>query len=209
MAKLIYLGHASFLLKSKDYSIVIDPYQNESVPNMKFPKVPGVDLVVCSHTHFDHNARELVSVKRNPTYVERLTVCVPHDDAGGRKRGMNDINIFNLDGYKVVHMGDTGCVLDEKTLLPLKNCDVLLAPINGYFTIGPNELKKIVDIVKPRILIPMHYFMPQYQSGYPDGNMIALFKKVFPDYQETDEVEIDLEKYKDYQGVLILNKYLQ
>ena len=209
MAKLIYLGHASFLLKSKDYSIVIDPYQNESVPNMKFPKVPGVDLVVCSHTHFDHNARELVSVKRNPTYVERLTVCVPHDDAGGRKRGMNDINIFNLDGYKVVHMGDTGCVLDEKTLLPLKKCDVLLAPINGYFTIGPNELKKIVDIVKPRILIPMHYFMLQYQSGYPDGNMIALFKKVFPDYQETDEVEIDLEKYKDYQGVLILNKYLQ
>ena len=209
MASIVYLGHASFLLKSKDYSIVIDPYQNESVPNMKFPKVPEVDLVVCSHTHFDHNARELVPVKRNPAHVERLSVRVPHDDAGGRKRGMNDINIFNLDGYKVVHMGDTGCVIDEKTLLPLKNCDVLLAPINGYFTIGPNELKKIVDIVKPRILIPMHYFMPQYQSGYPDGNMIALFKKVFPDYQETDEVEIDLEKYKDYQGVLILNKYLQ
>ena len=39
MGKLTYLGHASFLIESKDYSLVIDPYQRGSVPNMEFPDV--------------------------------------------------------------------------------------------------------------------------------------------------------------------------
>ena len=122
---------------------------------------------------------------------------------------MNDINMFDVDGYKIVHLGDTGCVLDEKTLAPFKNCDVLLAPINGFFTIGPNELKTMVDIIKPRITIPMHYFIENYQSGYPDGYMIDTFLKLFPDYQYIRNEELDLYEYKDYHGVLIFNKYLQ
>ena len=134
---------------------------------------------------------------------------MPHDKDGGAKRGMNNINLFDVDGYKVVHLGDTGCVLDEKTLEPIKNCDVLLAPINGYFTIGPDELKQIVKIVNPRILIPMHYYMDEYQSGYPDGNMIERFKKIVPDYHYLKTEELDLDKSKDFEGVFIFNKYLQ
>ena len=209
MGKLTYLGHASFFVESNDYSVVIDPYQKNSVPNMEFPKVEEVDAVICSHDHFDHNARELVRIKANPKMVKPLSIKVPHDKDGGAKRGMNNINLFDVDGYKVVHLGDTGCVLDEKTLAPIKNCDVLLAPINGFFTIGPDELKQIVKIVNPRILIPMHYYMDEYQSGYPDGNMIEKFKKIFPDYHYLKTEELDLDKSKDFEGVFIFNKYLQ
>ena len=209
MSKLTYLGHASFFVESNDYSVVIDPYQKNSVPNMEFPKVEEVDAVICSHDHFDHNARELVRIKANPKMVKPLSIKVPHDKDGGAKRGMNNINLFDVDGYKVVHLGDTGCVLDEKTLAPIKNCDVLLAPINGFFTIGPDELKQIVKIVNPRILIPMHYYMDEYQSGYPDGNMIEKFKKIFPDYHYLKTEELDLDKSKDFEGVFIFNKYLQ
>ena len=208
MGKLVYLGHASFLIKSKDYSVVIDPYQKNSVPNMEFPKVEEVDAVVCSHDHYDHNARNLVRIKNNPAMVNVLSIRVPHDHENGAKRGMNNINMFDVDGYKVVHLGDTGCVLNEKILEPIKNCDVLLAPINGFFTIGPDELKQICDIVNPRIVMPMHYFMDKYQSGYPDGNMIDRFKKIFSNYQFIDNEELDLDKYKDYQGALIFTKYL-
>ena len=209
MSKIVYLGHASFLLRGKDYSLVIDPYQNDSVPNLKFPKVEPVDAVVCSHDHFDHNARELVDVKNNPAQVEAVSVTVPHDDCGGAKRGLNKINMFDIEGYKVVHLGDTGCALDEKTLEPFKNCDVLLAPINGFFTIGPKELKAIADIINPRILIPMHYYMKENNSGYPDGNMIDDFKKLFPNYQCLDKEELNLDEYKDYKGVLIFKQPLQ
>ena len=209
MSRISYLGHASFLIESKDYSVIIDPYQNGSVPNMEFPKIKEVDAVICSHDHFDHNARENVKISANPRPNQHLSIRVPHDHENGAKRGLNDINIFDVDGYKVVHLGDTGCVLDEKTLEPIKNCDVLLAPINGYFTIGPEELKAICKIVNPRIVVPMHYYMEKYQSGYSDGNMIEKFKKLFPDYHYLNTEVLDLDKTKGFEGALIFNKYIQ
>ena len=209
MSKIVYLGHASFLIKGKDFSLVVDPYQNDSVPNLIFPKIEEVDGVFCSHDHFDHNAKELVKIKNNPKQIKPLSITVPHDHENGAKRGLNKIQMFEVDGYKIVHLGDTGCVLKDSILNPIKNCDVLLAPINGFFTISPEELKAIVDIVHPRILIPMHYYMSDYQSGYQDGNMIDKFKKLFPHYQYLESEELDLEKYQDYQGVLIFKKYLQ
>ena len=209
MGKLTYLGHASFLIESKDYSVVIDPYQRGSVPNMEFPNIKEVDAVICSHEHFDHNARENVKISANPRQNQHLSIRVPHDHENGAKRGLNDINVFDVDGYKVVHLGDTGCVLNEETLEPIKNCDVLLAPINGFFTIGPDELKQIVKIVKPRIVVPMHYYMEEYQSGYADGNMIEKFKKLFPDYHYLNSYELDLDKTKEFEGALIFTKYLQ
>ena len=209
MSELVYLGHASFLIKSKDYQVIIDPYENGSVPNLSFPKMEPVDAVVVSHGHADHSAYHLVKIKDHPQRVSAGIISVPHDREGGRKRGMNNINIFDVDGYKVVHLGDTGCVLDEKTLAPIKNCDVLLAPINGFFTIGPDELKAICKIVNPRIVIPMHYYMEEYQSGYADGNMIEEFKKLFPDYHYLASEELDLDKSKEYRGAFLFQKYRQ
>lgn len=209
MSELVYLGHASFLIKGKEYQIVIDPYENGSVPNLKFPKVEPVDAVIASHSHADHSAYHLVPIKDNPNRVSAKMLRVPHDHENGAKRGMNLIHIFDVDGYKVVHMGDIGCVLDARVLEPLKDADVLLAPINGFYTINPKELKAIVDMVKPRIVIPMHYQMVEYNSGYPDGNMIEEFKKLFPEYQYLESEELDLDKYKDYKGALIFKKYHQ
>ena len=209
MSELIYLGHASFLIKSKEYQIVIDPYENGSVPNLKFPKVEPVDAVIASHSHADHSAYHLVKIKEDPKRVSAKMLRVPHDHENGAKRGLNLIHILDVDGYKVIHMGDIGCVIEAKALEPLKNADVLLAPINGFYTINPSELKQIVDIVNPRIVIPMHYHMEEYNSGYPDGNMIEEFKKLFPEHQYIDGEELDLDKYKDYKGALIFKKYKQ
>ena len=209
MSELIYLGHASFLIKGKEYLVVIDPYEDNSVPNLKFPKVEPVDAVIASHSHADHSAYHLVPIKENPNRVSAKMLRVPHDHHNGMKRGMNFIHIFDVDGYKVVHMGDIGCVLDARVLEPIKNADVLLAPINGFYTINPRELKQIVDLVNPRIVIPMHYHMIEYNSGYPDGNMIEEFKKLFPNYQYLESEELDLDKYKDYKGALIFKGYRQ
>ena len=209
MGKLVYLGHASFLMKSKDFSLVVDPYQDNSVPNLKFPKVEEVDAVFCSHEHSDHNARNLVNIKANPVAINPISIRVPHDHEGGAKRGMNIINMFDIDGFKVVHLGDTGCVLAERLLEPIKNCDVLLAPINGFFTIGPDELKELVALINPRIIVPMHYFIEENRSGYPDNNMINVYKKLFPNHQYLEGEELDLEQYKDYHGSLIFKKSRQ
>ena len=55
----------------------------------------------------------------------------------------------------------------------------------------------------------MHYHMEEYNSGYPDGNMIEEFKKLFPEHQYIDGEELDLDKYKDYKGALLFKNYRQ
>ena len=208
MGKIIYLGHASFLIKSNDFDVVLDPYMIDSVPGLRFPKGIVADQVFCSHDHYDHCAANLVSIKTNPQKIKVVESIVPHDHENGQKRGMNMIRMFDVDGYKVVHLGDTGCVPNVKDLEKFSNCDVLLAPINGFFTINPSELKAICEIIKPRIVVPMHFYMKEKNSGYPDDNMFKKFKKEFTNIQYLEK-ELDLEKYKDYQGALVFKDYLQ
>ena len=208
MGKVIYLGHASFLIKSKDFDIVLDPYRNDSVPGLSFPEGIVADKVFCSHNHFDHDASHLVKIKQDAKEVSQVRAVVPHDHVGGAQRGMNTIRMFDVDGYKVVHLGDTGCVPNKEDIEKFANCDVLLAPINGYFTINPKELKEICQIINPRIVVPMHYHMVEKNSGYPDDDMFEKFKKEFPNIEYIDK-ELDLDKYKDYQGALVYQDYLQ
>ena len=208
MGTIIYLGHASFLIKSNEFDIVLDPYQDESVPGLKFPKGLVVDKVFCSHTHFDHNATNLVGIKKESNDVPVVNATVPHDKEGGLKRGMNTIRMFDIDGYKVVHLGDTGCVPPKEDLQKFAKCDVLLAPINGFFTIDPKELKAICGIINPRIVVPMHYYMEEKNSGYPDDDMFNKFLKEFQDVKYIEK-ELDLEKWKDYKGALVFKDYLQ
>ena len=208
MGTIIYLGHASFLIKSNEFDIVLDPYRDESVPGLKFPRGLVVDKVFCSHAHFDHNATNLVAIKKEPANVPVVNAVVPHDKEGGLKRGMNTIRMFDIDGYKVVHLGDTGCVPLKEDIVKFANCDVLLAPINGFFTIDPSELKAICRIINPRIIVPMHYYMTDKNSGYPDDDMFNKFKKEFPEIEYIDK-ELDLDKFKDYRGVLVFKDYLQ
>lgn len=209
MGKIVYLGHASFLLESKNYKVVTDPYYDDPDLNWHFPRPIVANDVFCSHNHDDHNAKEYVTIEPTDVEIDFEQVLVPHDHHGGAKRGMNVITMFDIDGYKVVHMGDTGCVPEEKVLEPFRECDVLLAPINGYYTINPKELKEICEIIKPRIVIPMHYYMAELKHGFQDGNMIEEFKKLFPNHQYLENEILDLDQYKNYQGALIFKKYRQ
>lgn len=206
--KIIYLGHSSFLINTNNIDIIVDPYCDDSVPNLKMPRNLIADKVFCSHNHHDHNAVSLIQIKSNPAEVSSTDVIVPHDHHNGLKRGLNVMRMFKEGNYSIVHLGDIGCVPNKKLLEPFINCDVLLAPINGFFTINPEELKAICDIIKPRIVIPMHYYMNEKNSGYKDGEMIDNFKELFPQIEYLDN-ELDLDKYSTYKGALIFKSYLQ
>ena len=208
MGKIINLGHASFLLKSNDYEVVIDPYQDDSVPGLTFPRGLIVDAVFCSHDHFDHNAAELVKIKGDAKVIRPVESEVPHDRSRGTVRGMTMIRMFEIDGFKVVHLGDTGCIPHPVDLEKFHDCDVLLAPINGFFTINPSELKAICNMINPRIVVPMHYFIKENKTGYPDDHMFEKFQELFPDITYVNN-ELDLEEYKDYKGAIVFKNCVQ
>ena len=54
--KITWNGHSCFTLSTSDGTVVMDPYEDQSVPGYQALKLTA-DLVLCSHEHSDHNGR--------------------------------------------------------------------------------------------------------------------------------------------------------
>ena len=65
--------------------------------------------------------------------------------------------VVELDGVRVYHTGDTAVFGDMALIGELYKPDVMLLPIGSLFTMGIDEAVKAVELVKPKVAIPMHY----------------------------------------------------
>lgn len=159
-----YLGHSSFKIKGKVTTVITDPYDSEMV-GLKFPKVDG-DIITVSHEHPDHNKVEVVTnVKKvitGPGEYEISGVSIIgvqsfHDNKKGEERGKNTLFVIEIDGVRLLHLGDLGHKLSDSDLKEIGNIDILFVPVGGTFTLGPKEAWEVVKQVGPSIIIPMHY----------------------------------------------------
>ena len=208
MVKLTYLGHSAFLIDDGQVSLVIDPYRPSSVPGLSFPCVEA-NYAFASHDHYDHNALNLVKIKPCDIKLSYETIIVPHDHHNGAKRGLNKMHLFNMGGLKILHTGDLGCIPEQNVLEKMRKVDVLLAPINGFYTISAKELCEIMKLTSPRLTIPIHYYRKEDNSGYPDGRQIDTFKELVKNYKEVNDYTLVLDDETLANHVIILNKYLQ
>ncbi len=62
-----------------------------------------------------------------------------------------------VDGVCIYHTGDTGLFYDMKLIGEMNSVDYMLLPIGDNYTMGIDDAVKAVELVKPRIAIPMHY----------------------------------------------------
>ncbi len=65
--------------------------------------------------------------------------------------------IVTIDGISIYHTGDTGLFYDMKLIGEITPIDYFLVPIGDNFTMGIDDAVKAVELVNPRITIPMHY----------------------------------------------------
>ena len=154
--KLIWNGHSCFTLATEAGTLVIDPYEDGSVPGLS-PLHLEADAVYCSHEHRDHGNRAAVALSGKPCAVEVEELATWHDEVQGAKRGPNTMRIFSAEGLRVAHLGDLGCGLTPEQAEALSGLDALLIPVGGFYTVGPKEAKEIVDALQARVVIPMHY----------------------------------------------------
>lgn len=176
-----WLGHSSFMLTADNgLRIVTDPY-DESVG---YPmQRTEADVVCISHEHHDHNNR--FGIEGNPIIVDQTgehDVCgvritgysTWHDDVQGNARGKNTLFAFQIDGLHVLHLGDLGCMLEESQLKQIGAVDVLMVPVGGVYTIGPQEAWALCERIHPRVILPMHYKLPCVQYDLePVENFLA------------------------------------
>lgn len=193
-------GHACFEVIGDGKSIIFDPYKDGSVPGLKIHDVLTANMVHCSHQHYDHNAIEKVKIFLPESPIQTKDVVLPHDKENGAKRGLSNAKIVYFSDYSLCHMGDIG---DPKAVLEkeeLKNIDVVLCPINGFYTISAIEAIELQKKMGWKLLIPMHYEIKEEGIGYPDGGQIDIFMKNIENYLKVNDSEVtitdELFKYK-------------
>ena len=158
MVNIRWLGHACYEIKYGDFTVVIDPYEDGSVPGLG-PLRLTADAVFCSHGHHDHNFTGAVTLsgRAAPADFAVEEIPCPHDDCGGEKRGMNTARVFHFGALRVAHLGDLGEYPSAELLRALQGVDALLIPIGGFYTIDAATAKDIVAAAKPGCVLPMHY----------------------------------------------------
>lgn len=207
--KLKWYGHACFKLDfSNGPYVVADPF-DESVG---YPLCDAyADVVTTSHEHFDHNY--ISSIKGNPTRLNRPGMFTfddlvvegvksYHDDMNGAKRGDNIIFIFESDKLRIAHMGDLGHMPDNKQLAALTDIDVMLIPIGGHFTIDAETAARVMERVKPRVTIPMHY--KTEAINFPIADEKQFVKLTDAKYFDSNEIEITRENIDSLPREIVL-----
>lgn len=63
--------------------------------------------------------------------------------------------LLSVDGTRIYHAGDTALTMDMQLLAG--QVDVALLPIGDNFTMGPEDAARAVEMVRPQVVIPVHY----------------------------------------------------
>lgn len=161
-----WYGHSCFLFTSDDgIRVLTDPCDPDTGYVLKDIEA---DVVTVSHRHHDHDYVKAVNSRADIIEKEGKTEAlgikfegIPsyHDDCKGKKRGNNLIFKFVIDDITIVHAGDLGA-FDDDLVSAIGYADVLLVPIGGIYTIDAEQARNFANMIKPRIVIPMHYKTP-------------------------------------------------
>ena len=180
-ATIEYLAHACFIIESdRGERLLIDPFASKVWLGYDFPELPPVDAIVVTHPHYDHDAGryrgqpwpwdETVPVFDRPGESSLGSILIrgvegKHAEPYGKEFGqLNTIFRIEVDGVSIVHLGDNG-PLTPDAVSELRPVDVLMVPADALEHILKNdEIAAIVAALEPRVVIPMHYRIPQLEA---------------------------------------------
>jgi L-ascorbate metabolism protein UlaG (beta-lactamase superfamily) len=164
--EITWYGHACFRLKSRDAIVVTDPYDKSlglSLPSLK------ADIVTISHNTPHHNYTAAVKsdfklintpgeYEIGGVFVTGIHMTPPKS---AKTTSQNNVFVIYIEDLAVCHLGDLGHVPTQKQVEEMGDIDVLLAPVGGLSALKASEAAEVISLIEPRIVIPMHYQLPQ------------------------------------------------
>lgn len=94
----------------------------------------------------------------------RLKLTLAHHSSSWDEDGTKDFPylgnpcglLIQSDGKTIYHAGDTALFLDMQ-LIGRAGIDLAMLPIGDFFTMGPEDALDALDLLKPRLAVPIHY----------------------------------------------------
>lgn len=87
----------------------------------------------------------------------------PDGTYGGMPTGL----VIEFGGLRLYFAGDTNLFGDMK-LIGDKGLDVAFLPIGDFYTMGPEEAARSLELLRPKVAIPMHYGTFPVLTGDPE-----------------------------------------
>lgn len=197
-----YFGHNFFqITTSKGTRIIADPLAPGMYPT---PDV-SPHVVTIGREHPNHNYVELARgnpiVLRglarygaewnrvNTTVRDVLIYNIPIYQNGLQGALKGAAFVFDLGTLCITHLGDLSHTLTPEQLKQLGKVDVALIPIGGTFTMPPQTAREVLQQIKPKIAIPMHYrdnlfilqsFIQGLPTRRPDSDTLLVSKATLP-----------------------------
>lgn len=164
---------------NRDLKIYFDPLRMETSYN-------DADIIFITHSHWDHlSIEDINKAKKNDTIivapssiksdVENLgleLLLVEPDNryevkgisfetvrAYNNEKEFHPIEnnwvgyIITFDNVRYYIAGDTDKTVDNMKV----KCDVAFIPIGGKFTMNAKEAAELINAIKPKIVVPIHY----------------------------------------------------
>ncbi len=170
-----WLGHDGFLIKGDGKAIVIDPFQVK--------QCEPADVILVTHEHYDHcSPEDIQKVQEASTVIvteadsakklsgdvrvvqpgDKLTVsgiqieAVPayntNKNFHPKQNGWLGF-VLTVDGVRIYHAGDTDLIPEMDSI----KADIALLPVSGTYVMTAEEAVEAAKIIKPKLVIPMHY----------------------------------------------------
>ena len=161
--KIYWLSNSTFLIKtSLGEKILIDPF------DIYGNAIDHISEDIITHSKMFNINFEAININSHckiintPTTFQDKSIFIKGyisycDNNYGLKRGNNIIYLFEIDGYKMCHLGYLGTELNSKLISILKNSDFLFIPIGGNLALRGNEAFKLCSKLNPKYIIPMCY----------------------------------------------------
>jgi L-ascorbate metabolism protein UlaG (beta-lactamase superfamily) len=175
-----FLGHASFVIESPQGVRAVTDYNGFNVPSDP-PDIATMNRAHSTHytehpdpriRHVLHGWREdgkpaLFDLTVGDMHVANLPTNI-RDWQGGTEVYGNSIFLFESAGLCIAHLSHLHHLLTEQDLVLLGHIDVVMAPVDGAYTMSQADVAAVLDQIHPRLVLPMHYFMRSVVDRFID-----------------------------------------
>lgn len=161
-----WLGHACFRLRIGNVTLLTDPFPHSL--GIPFGH-PTAHIVTVSNSHPHHSNFHDVAgdpkVVQWPGEYEIQGFFIrgfPSDAAGGEGY-QNTAYLIQVEGLTLCHLGDLAWPLPDRLAGEFRAKDILFLPVGGDCTLSATEAARLVHLLEPRVVVPMHFALAGLQ----------------------------------------------
>ena len=179
--RLTFIGHATFLIETPqgvtaatDYNDHVRPEETPVVATMNQAHSthhsrnpdPGIKHLLRGWNPAGGPARH--DLTEGDLRVRNVPTNLRDWERGGTLYDGNSIFVFEMGDLCIGHLGHLHHTLEPEHIRALGRLDVILAPVDGGYTLDREGMVEVLSRLQTRLIIPMHYFGPTTLQRFLD-----------------------------------------